>query len=766
MNFPDELKQLKRWCIWRYEQRGDQKVTKVPLNAKFNTYAKSNDENTWCDYETAIKAKDKFNADGLGFFFKPPYIGIDIDDVEEDIERLQRGEIMDNMVASIYESAKSYGEISPSGTGIHIILKGDIPGDRRRHGNVEMYSNGRFFTMTGDSLGKYSKVNRPNKKALERIYETYIGKSKDNVVKMPRQNHGVTHDLTETEIVHKMLQSEKQGELVRDLMSGEWEKHYPSQSEADMAFANILAFYCAKDFSKMDSIFRESGLMRDKWDEKHGKTTYGEATLYKAINDTNQMYTPPNREAPKKYEINFGGTKEKPKEMPTRSYDDTGNAQRFLDHFGELVRYDHMSKKFYIYDGTVWHEDRKGEIRMLVDAVIENIKHEKVIVMPEVDEEEAVEARNKHIKKSRSNHYKNNLISELKHHVPVLPEEFDRHDMLLNTETGYLDLTSGEMKEHERELMFSMITDCEYTTKSRPDTWLDFLDDIFDGDEELIHFIHKAVGYSLTGSTKEEMMFILLGSGRNGKSLFINTIGAILGDYTANMQADSLMVKKYGSGINNDIARLHSARFVTSSEPNEGFVFDEGLIKQMTGEDKITARFLRQENFEFEAHFKIWLATNHKPVIRGTDDGIWRRLAVIPFDVQIPEHRVDKDLKHKLMREAPAILDWALEGCLLWQQEGLKLPDKIVKANEAYREEMDVTDQFVEDACITGDEYEIQASVFYQKYKKWCEDNSEYDIGKIKFGKRMKKKFEHGKSNGVIVYKGVAFSPMYHINFK
>ena len=211
-------------------------------------------------------------------------------------------------------------------------------------------------------------------------------------------------------------------------------------------------------------------------------------------------------------------------------------------------------------------------------------------------------------------------------------------------------------------------------------------------------------------------MFILFGKGRNGKSIFVETIAEILGDYSNNMQAKSLMVKK-NDNVNTDIARLSKARFVTSSEPNEGFRFDEGLIKQITGGDKVTARFLYAEEFEYTPKFKIWVSTNHKPIIRGTDDGIWRRLVLIPFDVQIPEEKVDKDLKYKLLREAPAILNWMAEGAYMWMQEGLEMSDKLKAAVQKYRNEMDTLGQFIEDCCKV-DKYSSEKLVIYTRHIK------------------------------------------------
>lgn len=754
MNFPKELTDLKQWTVWRKVTRNG-KDTKIPVDPLTGELAKSNDPSTWRGFDEAFLAfRDNENIHGLGFFFTPPYIGIDLDDIGDDLDDFFNGNY-DNKVYEFYESFRSYAEVSPSGKGLHIISKGKIPGDRRRKGDVEIYQEGRFFTMTGNSLGKYTSINEANKDNFKKIYDKYLS---DKVIELKgnasfNRQHGIKHNLSDDDVIHKILSS-KQADDFKNFMNNSWQEKYTSQSEADLAFANLLAFWCARDYSQMDSIFRQSSLYRPKWDEKRGKATYGESTLYKAINDTNNVFTPTDKKELPKYDFQFLNTKEpeKTKEHPPRSWDDTGNAQRFLDRYGDVAKYTFLRKTFYVYDGTVWKEDNEGLVFKLVDLVIEDMKNEPIYVSDPTDEklvEQMEKEWNKHLKSSRSNRSKKAMVEEIKHNVSVLPESFDQNDMLLNTENGYLDLSSGEVLGHDKAKLFSKKAKVEYSDKAAPDAWLDFLKDIFDHDEEMIDFIQKAVGYSLTGSSKEQVMFVLLGSGRNGKSLFINTLATILGDYSTNMQAETLMVKRgQGGSINNDVARLENARFVTSSEPNEGFIFDEGLVKQMTGDDKITARYLRQENFEFEAKFKIWLATNHRPIVRGTDDGIWRRFVTIPFEVQIPEHKVDRDLKYKLLREAPAILDWALEGCLLWQKEGLELPEKIKQSNQQYRSEMDITDAFIEDCCEVGEGFEIGGGELYEKYKQWANANGQYDVGSVEFGKRMKKKFTWKRSNG------------------
>ncbi|WP_256263310.1 phage/plasmid primase, P4 family [Staphylococcus sp. HMSC072E01] len=756
-NIPDELKQLNNWCVWKFENRNG-KRTKIPFNAATGEFAKSNDKSTWSSYETAVNAE---GVDGIGFFFEPPYLGIDIDDIDDDLHRFKQGDKLDNIVSEFNEAFKSYTEVSPSGNGLHIIVKGKIPGSRRRKGNIEMYDSGRFFTMTGKNIGKYKDVTEVSEQVFKTIYNKYLS---DNTIKYPTTNNYQEniHNLSEIDVINEIYNS-KQAKLFDDLMKGNYEPYYTSHSEADMALANILAFWCAKDYSQMDSIFRQSNLYRDKWDEKRKNSTYGEQTLFKAINEVNNIYTPKQEkeENPLRYALShIFDAEKKDKEYPIRSYDDTGNADRFIDRYGHLYKHSYITNKFYIYDGQKWKVDDRGAIRKLIDEMIESIKNEKVLHSEDVTEEEAREAFQKYYKKTRGTQSKKNIMNELMHRKTVTPDEFDKDDMLLNVANGYIDLTSRELYKHDINRMFSQIANTDYSEKMQPAVWLDFLNDIFAGDKAVIRYIQKALGYSLTGSTREQVMFILFGKGRNGKSIFVETIAEILGDYSNNMQAKSLMVKK-NDNVNTDIARLSKARFVTSSEPNEGFRFDEGLIKQITGGDKVTARFLYAEEFEYTPKFKIWVSTNHKPIIRGTDDGIWRRLVLIPFDVQIPEEKVDKDLKYKLLREAPAILNWMAEGAYMWMREGLELPEKLRASSKAYRTEMDVIEQFIEDECKRVDDGRVKANELYSVYKNWANENNAYKMSNKDFGQKMKEKFKSKRMTNGMFYLGLEIPNKY-----
>lgn len=756
---PSDMRRLIQWGTYEKKWLPERKkYTKIPHNAKNDSLAKTNDPNTWSDFETAMSSMSQYNRDGLAFFFANGYVGLDLDNVADELDKFKAGD-WDNEVAVAVLFTDSYVEISQSGNGIHAIMRGEIHGDRRRKKDVELYQDGRFFALTGNCIHKVNETTQMQQARMDRMYDYYfqdIGPVRQTNEEAPELNN-----LAVGEII-KRAELSKNGARFKAFMKGGWEPFYASQSEADLAFANDLAFWTGRDFNKMDEIFRNSSLIRQKYDEKHGKTTYGIALLNKAINETTNTFNPV-KEPLNKYTLNFNQPVKK--ETPARSWDDTGNADRLMDTYGEYIRYSYIDKAWYFYNGSFWEQDDKGMIAQFADKVVDNLKDEKLHISPDVDPDEAAKDWQKFIKKSRQHTQKKNFVEEAKHRVPVLHGEFDRDPMLLNTVNGYVDLSNGILKEHDIKKMFSQQSNVEYSENIDCPIWDNFLNQVFDSDQSLIDYIQKAVGYSATGSTSEQVMFILFGGGRNGKSVFINTIAHILGTYSKTMGAGSIMVKANNNAANSDIARLEGARMVISSEPNEGVRLDEGLVKQLTGGDTVTARYLYGKEFEFNPQFKLWLATNHKPIIRGTDDGIWRRLMMVPFQVQIPAEKVDKKLESKLMSEAVGILNWIVDGAIKWQKEGLNPPASVLKASKEYRDEMDVITMFVSDCCEVGPDKKIPAGEIFKKYQQWAKDNSEYSMSKQKFGKEMRNKFEYKKGKQGRFYKGLTLIQDQRLNF-
>ena len=738
-NIPKELKEVNNWCCYKLEhdEARPNKPRKIPINANNGGYAKSNDPSTWSSYDVAVDGIGKY-GEGLGFFFSPPYFGVDIDDIKEDIEKYKTGD-SDNILSEFIHTLGSYAEYSQSGNGIHIICKGELPDGARRRGNVEMYQSGRYFITTGDVASEYSEIIDATEN-IKYLHAKHLGGGE---IKQSQINiNDISIDLSEEKIID-IAKNSKNGQAFNTLFQGFWQGLYPSQSEADLSFANMLAFFTARNFNKMDSIFRKSGLYRPKWDSRRASSTYGAGVLNKAIADCTEVFVPGN--GIEDYAIKILDHK-----IKRYAFDDTGNADRFVGKFKTTARFSYVDKAWWFYNSKKWEYDNTGKIKQLTEDILKEMKIQRAYCQDE-DEEKAYD---KHLKYTRNNRGKTNMIKESEHRLSILPHEFDQRTDAFNCLNGVLDLKTGTLHEHKYEQYLSKISPVEYTDNIDHPKWTNFLNDIFDNDQELIKYIQKAVGYSMTGSTREQCMFFCYGNGANGKSTFLEVVGAILGDYAVNIQPETIMVKN-NQGANSDIARLKGARFITTVEPNEGARLNEGLVKQLTGGDTVTARRLYGNEFEFSPEFKLWMGTNHKPIIRGRDEGIWRRMHMIPFMVTIPDHKKDKMLKHKLKKELPGILNWAVQGCLLWQIEGLKMPTKVMDAVKEYRSEMDVVSAFLGE-CVVKAPGIIEAGKLYKAYADWAEENNEYKMSNTKFGKEIALRFERGPMNyGRRTYEGL-----------
>lgn len=412
---------------------------------------------------------------------------------------------------------------------------------------------------------------------------------------------------------------------------------------------------------------------------------------------------------------------------------DTGNAECFLFEYGENCRYNKTNGKWYQWNGVVWEEDEKEEVN---NKILITIRKRQQAVVSSFDNR-GIEDRQKAYKylvRCEDVKHRNNTRKA----VEMLPEllttisQYDADNYLIAMQNGTLDLQSGSFYQSEREDYLTLQMGADFDPDADCPRWMQFLSEVFNGDEEVIDFMQKVVGYSLTGDTIEQKMFILYGFGKNGKSVFINTIQALLKDYAGTASFRTFDADKQ-SEMSNDLAALKGKRFVAMSESGADRKLNEPLIKQVTGGDIISCRFLRREFFEYLPQFKLFLATNHKPVITQSDFGIWRRIILIPF-TQNFEGREDEGLKEKLLAELSGILNWAIEGLKKWQLEGLKsLPKAVKEATEEYKKDSDSVGQWLEQNMAKHIASSIKSSDAHNNYKQWCVENGFYPVGNRNF---------------------------------
>jgi len=413
---------------------------------------------------------------------------------------------------------------------------------------------------------------------------------------------------------------------------------------------------------------------------------------------------------------------------------DLGNARRLVRDHGDDLRYCKVFGKWFVWHDGRWRDDGTDEVVRRTKKTVGAIYAEAANA-PE-DERKALA---KHALKSEAEARIHAMIglAESEPTIPILPNQLDQNPWIITVKNGTIDLKTGTISSHRRDDLVTKMAPVTYVPDASCPLWLDFLDRAMGGNEHLVQFLQRAIGYSLTGTTVERIILILFGGGKNGKSTLLEVMRAILGDYAMRTPTEMLLAKRGDAGIPNDVARLKGARFVSASEAEEGQRLAEAKIKDLTGGDTISARFMRGEFFDFQPAFKLWLSTNHKPVIKGTDEAIWDRIRLVPFLVRIPPEEQDKHLRDKLIAEAPGILAWAVEGCLDWQRDGLGEPEEVKQATGAYRAEMDVLGGFITDCCVVREDASGTAKELYATYTRWCEDSGEKPISQIAMGKRL-----------------------------
>jgi P4 family phage/plasmid primase-like protien len=396
---------------------------------------------------------------------------------------------------------------------------------------------------------------------------------------------------------------------------------------------------------------------------------------------------------------------------------DAGNAERLIAGFGDRVRYCAAFNAWYLWNGRVWVRDDAGRMLLIATSVARSV-HREAAVAPTADRSRAL---SRWAIISESLHARKAMIDSAAPHIPVLPDEFDARPDLFNCRNGTLELPAMTFREHRKEDMLTKIAAVTYDPKAECPQWLAHLDLIFAGDADSISGFQSMCGYTLLGTNPRQVMFILYGRGRNGKSKTIEVLARIFSDYAVNIAADSLMARRF-ENARSDLARLAGARLATAAEGAEGARMDEAVIKQLTGEYVITVRKLYENEFEFTPVAKIWMTTNHEPVIPGTDDGIWRRIWMVPFSVQIPEEKCDPDIAAKLLAESPGILNWCLEGLERYFANGSRLvqPKKVSQATANLRTVSDTVGLFLATECVLEAGASLSRSAFREMFEKWC----------------------------------------------
>ena len=764
VNIPAELKQNASFCLWKKEKRGG-RVTKVPYNPNNGMMAKTNDASTFSDFATAMKAYAMGGWDGIGYRVSEGIGAIDIDHcIRED------GTLNDVAASILGFFPDTYFERSPSGTGLRGFFKlsPDFAYDKtvyyinnRKHG-LEVYLPGatnRFVTVTGN-MYRSGTVER-NDEGLATTLDTFMKRKSQTTTSTVEP----CSYLTDEQVMQHALKSES-GEKFKALYNGQWEEMYDSQSDADMALVSMLAFWCGNVEEQIDRIFRSSGLMREKWERRTGDSTYGQITIRNAVSSNSTIYTPINdasasaedefrdlddpeeEKAPFRPALSFVTMKledMKPHTNPRYQREEIGIGNAFADYFKPIARFNADRNIWYVYDGIVWQSDENA----LAVAELAKVLADRLYTFAlQIKDEDTRNRYIKRVQKLQLRKHRKTMIEDAKSVHPIRMSAFDANKYLFNLENGTLNLSTLEFHEHDPKDFITKVSHINYDPDATCPRWNQFIDEVMVGRKNVGRYLQKAIGYSLSGDTSLECLFIMFGpTTRNGKTTTIETILRVMGEYGRSAKPDMLATNYFrgqSNGSSDDVARLAGARFVGISEMEQKLTINASLTKQLTGNGSITARFLYEGYFEFHLQAKIFIDTNHLPNV--TDRTLFEsgRLKIIPFTRHFEDHEQDKTLKTTLMQpeNLSGILNWCIEGYKLFKSEGLEEPEEVKTATEEYRVESDRTAQFMAQCLKKEKGSEIKACNVYNRYKDWCSENGYKYESSQNFYKRVSLEYQ------------------------
>ncbi|QWD88543.1 PriCT-2 domain-containing protein [Polynucleobacter sp. MWH-CaK5] len=721
---PQELRAIKNWVLVKLAPRNDGNYDKVPVGIrKGQTYelAWGNPSNR-SSFETvkALLQKELALGSSERRFHGIGFVLNDTDYMCVDLDKAFIGDSLKPFAKDILASLHGFVEKSVSHTGLHIFIKKhgwDIGTKRGKFADgsgIDVLCSGTFVMVTGDTIDDASYT----------ISET--------------------QDFSE---LHKW----------RKLLNGSENANTFTNQEITFDHNIPVAGWCVERIRKELLPRLEDFADRDNWRDVcfalHHQTQgspEGLKLFHEYSERIPEMYNPDEVEAlwkstklnPNRLNKTFRWllhlVRQEIIQNQNHIMGDLDNARYFKAMFEGEFLFCHSNRKWLRFNGMRWEWCQKDEQMGAAKLVAEQIM-EKAGELFKLDPRGAISrAWQSHAKTIRNN---GRIIAmlDLAASEPGMSissiSELDNQPMLLGVENGVLDLKNMKLLPADPKLLISRQARADYNRAATCPLWLKFLDEIFLGDQDVVRYIQKALGYSLTGDVSEELLHFCYGHGKNGKSVMANVIVKIMGDYVQTANFDLLAMKD--STASNDVARLVGARLVMANETRENQRLDDQKLKALVSTEKLTARFMYAEYFEFWPQFKIWLRGNYKPIITDSSNGAWRRMRLVPFEYHVPEEKTDFKIEEKLLAEKEGILAWMVDGCHLWQQERLVAPKRIADASRIYQEESDMLGEFLEDCCEVGaDKTESQKAV-YGSYKLWTLKNGTHAVTQKSFTRQL-----------------------------
>ena len=742
----EELKQYKRWVCWKATQGKNGETTKVPYEAvpAGARWAKSNDPDTWRPYETAASVAKAAGFNGVGFVLGAdlPYTCIDLDHC---VNR-ETGEMKEpaaTIVTMIREAGGTYIEYSPSNTGVHIWLRGEMPtakkgGIKRSEIGVELYQAGRYITVTGEPLDNVPIVDMQS--VLDEIINTYGGlKGKQTGPAAPATHEIVTRGEKLNEVatqaafdddtlIGKARNAGNKQKFIALFDRGDVAAYGNDDSRADAALLAMLAYWTNGNAVQMGRLFLRSKLAETLSRKQHHEADY----LRRSIAATLKHWEAGGR---KHYDPSYSSQgKESPagqiKILLTKETLRSSNeAPLMMRQYGACIRYCTTFKSWLHYTGKKWEPFTRAEMLQYAKKTIDSIK---AAILSEMKTTEGGSERMKELTallpRVITQYDRRPLADIVGTAEGIKPCEatiFDTEPMFLNCDNGVLDLKTGKLSPHKPAQMLMKNTGVVYTGQYHSSLWSDTMAAILP-DPATREYMQKALGYALSGSVKRHECYFLKGDGGNGKGIVLETVAAVMGDYATTITIDTLLTsrenKNKGAGATPQIAKLKGIRLAICSESELDRTFNAATLKNLTGGDQLTGRMLYQNLIEFKPTHKIFFSSNYSPMLKDSNDkGVRRRLVIIPFDVTFSKEagNLDLDLGEKLATKEnhEDVLTWLVEGWQKYQREGLNPSPRMKREMINYYESNDYIGDFLLDHCDLGGGRKILRSALYGAFR-------------------------------------------------
>ncbi len=751
---PVELKDRNQWLCWLVNSNGN----KTPINARTGKAGKSNDPRTWTDFQTASRRfGDDDRLAGVAFVISDddPYCGVDLDSCRN----IANGEIAE-WARAIINGLNSYTETSPGRAGVKIIIRATKPPGSRclfkidasptvkdKTSQVEIYDRLRFWTITSDSLDIYPLAIFDRQVQLTELISSL------NVV------DGLISSETPNSLLGGSNDRERLRQAVNSYVSAVDPVDQGRRDNAAFSLAGNLAAFVTDTGMRLS----ESEIVEHMtfWNARNRPPLSNKEILAKVSsamrNGTPRADKVVKTRSHRSPKIRLPETSKQIHELTSESgRTDAANAARFAHGFGDRLLYVPKWKKWLAWDSRRWLDDGGIGAQQLAKHYAEDL-WPKLGQLAKTLSRDDLGTLQSFVKSTNQRKRIWDLLELAKSDARIVCEVdcLNRNPTLLNVENGTVDLESGELRPHRPEDRLTQIATVRFNAQAQCPRWIAAMNLIFDDDPDLIQYVQSLLGYSVAGLTSEHILPICWGKGCNGKSTIWNTICYLLGDY-AKTASQSLLMSLRGQHPT-AICDLYQRRFVPVTEPSQDQLLNEALVKELTGGDLISARRMNEDFWTFEPTHTFWLSTNHKPRIRGTDEGIWRRIKLIPCTVDIQTRaKVQKDFaKWLAANEGPGILNWLIAGFLYWQRNGFVEPAAVKLATIEYRATEDELGQWINEHCELLDGAETQASMLYERYKATAGSMSQTE-----FGSEMVKRFERctvtfGPTRGRKAYRGV-----------